>query len=181
MKMSFVVLVVKLVVDTVDKEKIMNVDNMIKLADFLDNIDSDRFNIADWVSEIEAYDNEVEYRFGNILDQNICQTAGCIAGWAVCLMNGGQVVVVDEDSGGFYNNPNAMLLADVRINAGEWLGLNLGEADQLFVPNFYSVWHKYASDYGLEQDKGMNFYSNIHPKYAADMLRRIATGEVSFL
>jgi len=168
-------------VDTEDKEKIMNVDNMMKLADFLDNIDSDRFNIADWVSEIEAYDDGVEYRFGDILDQNICQTAGCIAGWALALRNGGQLVVVDEDSYDFYNNPNAMLLADVKTDAGEWLGLNFEEADQLFIPNAYSIWHEYASDYGLERDSGMNFYSNIHPKYAADMLRRIATGEVSFL
>lgn len=162
----------------------MNIENMTRLANFLENIESERFNIAEWVSFIERYDGgEIEYMSSDVISMNVCDTAGCIAGWAVCLMNGGEVYILDDnyyesDYLSSMENKNAIRLAEVSRKAADWLGLTSWEAQRLFVPDGWSVWDKYASDYGLEKDNGMNFYSNIHPKYAADMLRRLANNEI---
>lgn len=158
----------------------MNIENMTKLADFLENLSEERFNIAEWVSGYEyTYDDGLEYYYHNILDINVCNTAGCIAGWAVCLMNDGCVSITnDEYSDTLITRKNHLRISDVSIQAAEWLGLDWFEAQYLFVPGSRSVWHRYADDYNLEHGEELVFYSNIHPKHAADMLRRIANNEI---
>lgn len=151
----------------------MNRENMTKLALLLEDLPSERFNIEYWFSSVE---NQME---NHELNLNDCGTAGCIAGWALCLKNDGHVEVVDD----YYEeiddtDVNAVRLEHVRDEAADWLGITAFKADRLFYPDGFSVWNKYKDDYGLETFGESTWVKNIHPKHAADMLYRILDGEV---
>lgn len=146
---------------------------MTKLALFLEDLPSERFNIEYWFSSVE---NEIAT---DELDLNDCGTAGCIAGWALCLRNNGYVAAIDD----YYEDESdddvdAVMLEHVRDEAADWLGLTFYQADRLFFPDGFSVWSRYKDDYGLENYGDSTWMKNIHPKHAADMLYRILNGEV---
>lgn len=149
---------------------------MTKLALFLEDLPSERFNIDYWISSVE---NEME---NDELDLNDCGTAGCIAGWALCLRNNGYVAVIDDYYEDVSDNDDvdAVMAENIRDEAADWLGLTNFEADKLFYPDSYSVWNRYKDDYGLETRFGESstWVKDIHPKHAADMLYRILNGEV---
>lgn len=164
----------------------MNRENMMKLALHLEDVDKTRFNMNYWVSSYQ--DDFQEHMEGERLDINDCGTAGCIAGWAVALANNGKVDVVDADiDEDLVLDQNEILLGDVRHHAAEWLGLPLYQADQLFYFDEDSVWNRYSNDYDLKTHPSIGNNKQrcvdadgVHPKYAADMLYRILSGEDVF-
>jgi hypothetical protein len=175
----------------------MNREKMHKLALFLEDLDSDRFNIGYWVSQSQMWNSELDFVEGYSLDTNICNTAGCIAGWAVALENNGKISIVEyldeDDDGSDYCNacddyhqinncPKGYTLIDlgnIQEIASDILGLDRRQSERLFIPDRFSVWNQYASDYGLECSNLYVHYTNIHPKHAADMIYRILNGEVN--
>lgn len=157
----------------------MNTENIKKLVSFLEDLDSSRFNMGYWVSDTEMGDT------GNYLDTNACNTAGCIAGWALVLKSNSAIEIFDE-----YDIEEDMVLKDNQYHveeiidiAGEWLGLTCKQAMQLFTFHNDSLWYKYGHEYGLDYEY-LRYYPNatsdIHPKHAADMLNRILNNEVEF-
>ena len=147
---------------------------MTKLALFLEDLPSERFNIEYWFSSVM---NEMAT---DELDLNDCGTAGCIAGWALCLRNNGYVAAIDDyyEDESDHDDVDAVMLENVRDEAADWLGLTNHQADRLFYPDGFSVWRKYKDDYGLESFGDSTWVKDIHPKHAADMLYRILNGEV---
>jgi len=169
-----------------DREMI-NRENMMKLALHLEDIDKSRFNMGYWVSSYQ--DEYQEHMEGERLDIHDCGTAGCIAGWAVALKNHGKFHAIDADEyEGLVLDEDEVFLGDVRHHAAAWLGLSGSQADQLFFFGEDSVWNRYIDDYGLDTyralgnpNKNQINADSIHPKYAADMLYRILSGEDVFV
>jgi hypothetical protein len=174
----------------------MNREKMHKLALFLEDLDSNRFNLSFWVSKSSLWDNAMVFTENDYLDMNICQTAGCIAGWTVALENKGKISIVDFDDddyedylcggcGEIHDSHSCeegyakIAIEDMSNTAAEILGLTRYEAQRLFIPDQYSIWHDYASDYGLKLQEETLFYTGIHPKHAADMVYRILNGAVT--
>jgi hypothetical protein len=184
----------------------MNREKMHKLALFLEDLESSRFNIGYWVSQSLSYDDdeslsygdEIEFTDGEVLDVNLCGTAGCIAGWAVALENNGRIAVMegydDDDEYKWHNFcghcyekhfdtqcPKGYVTIDiayVETVARNILGLTTEEARRLFIPDQNSIWEEHAADYDLNNNGFTNFYPDVHPKHAADMIYRILKGEV---
>lgn len=148
---------------------------MTKLALFLEDLPSERFNINYWISSV---DEEIE---SDELSLNDCGTAGCIAGWALCLRNNGYVAIVDEYGYDSMDDTDVdgVLAQNIRDEAAKWLGLTEFQADKLFYPDGFSVWSNYRDDYGLElTNPNGDWVKGIHPKHAADMLYRLLDGEI---
>ena len=162
----------------------MNRENMTKLALFLEDLPSERFNIEHWVSGVCYYENTVVYHSddNHKLSINDCGTAGCVAGWALCLKNQGNVEIIDDDW--YFENDEGpedyqVNVVDIRYEAAKWLGIPVSECDRLFQPDRYSLWYQYKEDYGLESISENNIWiSDIHPNDAADMLYRLLIGDV---
>lgn len=97
----------------------MNVDNMNKLADFLDALPPDRFDMADYWHEHK------------------CRTVGCIAGWAVHLLGTEDdrdslyLELKGEETGSEFSIPD---------RAAELLGLTAPTWWHLFTPNNSGGW-----------------------------------------
>jgi hypothetical protein len=149
----------------------MNRENMTKLALFLEDLPSERFDIGFWVSDV------VEQIESEHLDLNNCGTAGCIAGWALALKNNGVLNIVDCWVDDDALDDNEVRIEDVRKAASNWLGINIATADRLFYTDSHSYWSQYADDYQLEVNNG-GYVEEVHPKHAADMLYRILSGEI---
>lgn len=159
---------------------IVNHENMTKLANFLNGLEDDRLQMGYWVSDIDedAETMDLYIQEGELLDVNLCHTAGCIAGWSVCLENGG---VLDVHYGENFDDENMGLnAADISRLARVWLGLSYEAAQSLFIPDRYSLWHKHASDLGIEPDvvDASPYYSTINPKAAAKLLFSILNDEI---
>lgn len=137
-------------VTTAKKVEMMNSQKITALADFLDTLPKYRFNMKHWVSyfdkeeylRLEQYytenrgkydnlgedafiqSNEAFFGIADALDINVCDTAGCIAGWAIAMDNGGRAII-----------DRAFTSFDVNIIAMKGaiaLGLSLKEANRLF-------------------------------------------------
>lgn len=159
---------------------VMNRENMQKLADFLYYLEDSRLQMGYWVSDIDedAEDMDLYIQEGSLLDINVCHTAGCIAGWSVCLENGGVLNVHYGES--FDDERMGLNAGDVSRLARAWLGLSYEAAQSLFIPDQYSLWHKYASDLNLEPDfdDASPYYSSINPRVAAKLLFLILNDEI---
>lgn len=113
----------------------MNVDNMLKLADFLEQLLEKKFDMRQWFAE------RVENKgFGNLrkrTDQfnvgTVCGTTACIAGWAATLA----VPDVEDRQADFNIEPEAR----------RWLGLTFEESNWLF----FGYWSKSKSEPGVGQ------------------------------
>ena len=149
--------------------KTMNVENMLKLADFLESLPApEHFNMDYWASKFEYFEAEsgeqiVSYNCVDTCDVPVsfdivgeCNTAGCIAGWAAVYdakYNDNWDIKTDECESGL------VLIDGLEYEdfAASWLGLNIHDAACLFFPtNRNSVWLKYASEFN---------YSFIDPSY----------------
>lgn len=128
----------------------MNKEKLLELADFLESIPDERFNLNRFTCSFEddIWANEHDeviidgrnYESSDFVDLNVCNTAGCIAGWAIALNNNGHANI------GFITT--AAYADSICLRAGYYLGLNLEEAKQLFyVTGYESVWNRYAYDY----------------------------------
>lgn len=153
----------------------MNRENILKLALVLEDLTDDRFDISHWVSESSS---GMENDRLSISD---CGTAGCVAGWALAIKHNGVVELYDgceSDRDEYGLEEYSYPYSSVPHRAAEWLGLPKAFADKIFYPDYQSVWHMYRNDYQLEPSSPTSeFYNNIHPKYAADILHRILNGE----
>lgn len=165
----------------------MKTEKIKALADFIESIPPKRFNILNWVSELMGTDHSY-YSSAEILDINVCKTAGCIAGWALALDNGGVIEL-----------PKVQTPADAKAIASrgaEILGLAVDQAVKLFYVDEDSIWVQHINMYEElldcygdddfewskeDEEQLSNFLSDTGPinnKAAAFMLRKIANGEV---
>jgi hypothetical protein len=159
-----------------------------QLADVLDNLEIQRFNMSYWISSVERavtsgdidwtdegihdkYSISTLYRYfypeeGDDMEIDIlkCHTAGCLAGWANALVSNLSCVI--------------RLPTDVVYNANCALGLSDHEGDQLYYTYHNSIWDRYRDTLGLDGDFCMEDIDN---KIAAKALRLIADGEIIFL
>ena len=161
----------------------MNHTKMLELANFMENLEAERFNMGYWVSyfDYDEYNLKNVYEENEVLDINDCNTASCIAGWVVALENNGAVDITEVSDEPYDYD------FGVKNYARMVLGLKESEADRLFLFNLGSVWFDYRKDYDLTeyyqylQDENTLYAINeeeIKPKHVADMLRRIVKGEI---
>lgn len=185
------------------KGRRMNKEKMLELADLLEKIEPESFHMSTWFGEIttfEAYENsqwidEDIVETYNLQDKNLinsissyyrvlddtndpedkrikiaCGTTACIAGWTI----------VNE----YYTNSANRIEPEYgayETKAMEILGLSAFEAAQLFYCDWGSLWYRYADEYGLSFDTEQpETWGDVHPKHAADILRRLANEEIKF-
>lgn len=164
----------------------MNKEKMLELADFIESIPPKRFNISMWASEMHGANYDF-YKSSQILDVNLCKTAGCIAGWAMALENDGVARI-----------PEIKLPDDAKLmvlSGAEILGLEFHEATRLFYVDEQSIWVQCIDLYehlldceesDLESARWSDDelacfladYDVINNRAAGFMLRQIANGEV---
>lgn len=183
----------------------MNVQIMNRLADFLDNLQPNRFNMEYWISQYEPeVDNDTGgFVAGDIVDVNVCNTAACVAGWTVALFNGGRFDHLD-----YMHNPDTAYIG-VNMEVDRWsglpfsfarkiLGLTETQARRLFYCDKNSIYFDLRFDYPnlLESHSGMPLYEacpedfnnetyvavdydSVTVDIVSSVIRRIANGEVS--
>jgi hypothetical protein len=186
----------------------MNREKLLEIANAIENSPPENFHMGSWFGEeIRAVESETWWQLEEIgihEDQQVnqglaglvnmfdivdvardtvkisCDTTACVAGWAVA----------NEFFNGRYKEHRREYLeslrpSDVEPMAREILDLTPNEASQLFYLNRLSVWQRYAPEYqyGKDLPEGIDLEEvpelwNIHPKEAADVLRRVANGEI---
>jgi hypothetical protein len=135
----------------------MNKERMILLADLLDSIKPEKFNIIYWASDYNEDTTDYSCQ-GDIVDLSVynCNTAGCIAGWAVAMKNDLQV--------------NDVYLDRIEEMAKDYLDLSYEESQRLFYYGGSSVWSDYGEQLGLDDNEKLT------GSQAAIALREIAAG-----
>jgi hypothetical protein len=132
---------------------------MLLLADLLDNIEPQQFNIQYWASD---YDNVTHHHScqDDFVDLSAykCNTAACIAGWAVALQNDLEVIDCPIDS--------------IEERAMEYLGLGYDDKQRLFYYGSGSIWGEHCDELGLAEDD----IEALSSKDAAAGLRLIVNG-----
>lgn len=137
----------------------MNKERMLLLADLLDTIQPQQFNIQYWTSD---YDEDSGDHFcQDMVDLSAykCNTAACIAGWAVALENDLEVV-----------DCNINTIEDRAVN---YLDLTDEQRHRLFYYSSLSIWAEHAYEVGLGEDSA----DDLSSKGAAYGLRKIVSGE----
>lgn len=143
-----------------------------QLANMIESVEPDKFYMGHWFGEFdveanEMYDAFIDQDYGTKIDMNLCGTSACIAGWTIAMMNG--------QYGIYFSFQETWELA------AHYLGLTKSQAEKIFFYGKDSVWAEYAEDYDFNfdawGDRGIS-PDQITNKKAADMLRRIASGEV---
>jgi hypothetical protein len=178
----------------------MNVENMLALSYFLEGLDSDRFDLRDWASSGNKTLSIGEFVSSENRDIS-CDTSACIAGWAVYLLSLSTRehlklpdIKVFHNSEHHYNEyklDNEEYLKSFKYEAfaENWLGLSYEQSRTIFYCDEGSLWDIHSDDYHLnrmvediyvEDDYTPIDIKSIHPKHAADLLRRLALGEISF-
>ena len=155
----------------------MNVDNMTKLADLLERLPEEKFNMTHWSSEFKYIDghsekNKKKYVQSQYIDYYDCNTAGCIAGWAIALKNNLRSEM-----------PNAGNIGNIEVikyEACQFLGLSESQGENLFLMGLSTVWydvqfHDFDIFYDSEHEVTSDLITN---KMAAKVLRKVISGEV---
>jgi len=175
----------------------MNKERMLLLADLLDHLKPVKFNMGDWFSTYDGYvyddmsqgeepsdHAELEFTTNNYQQMNgyDCDSAACIAGWAVVMKHDFALDRPEEQTVG------ARYLQDlshmpVLIEACEYLGLTRSQGLDLFTKHDNSVWDRNAANLGLSETANYDTYGyvdldDITPKIAAKLVRMVAKGEV---
>ena len=180
----------------------MNKQRMLMLADVLDNVKPQQFNMTDWLSDFnndDYWDEEDLHascdgaawstRNDMVMNGYDCNAAACIAGWAVVLKNDFAL-----------NNPNQQTVhhasnsdsweerltngdMPVMTEAMEYLDLTINQARTLFINDVAGgVWERYEEEF----DKAGDYYygdislTDITPQMAAKMVRNLATEKWSW-
>lgn len=135
----------------------MNKERMILLADLLDSIKPEKFNITYWTSDYNP-DEDQHYFQDDIADLSVynCNSAACIAGWAVAMKNDLQV--------------NDVRIDHIEEIAKNYLDLSHEESQRLFYYGSASVWSDYGEQLGLYENEKLT------GSQAAIALREIAAG-----
>ena len=127
------------------------------------------------------YDHIHPFVDGYSLNKLECGTTACIAGWTNIYM-----FKNEQD----YNDileehkvmPNVIGHSAIEEIATEYLGLTEAEASWIFYTNENSVWMQHKEEYGF-RNMPVTWISsgiNVNNKQAADVLRRIANGEIIY-
>lgn len=179
----------------------MNKERMIQLADFLESLDKSRFDLRSYFAE-RLYDEEgfpimndedrpdqhminAKAFFKNE-DAYSCNTTACVAGWAITKFKD---VIQQEYNAGVYNSEQLTFRypfsPGYELDVARYiLGLEKHEAYQIFFADAPSLWSRFANYFDLEisdDEFGVQYWSDIHPKHAAEMLRMLVNEEISFL
>jgi len=176
----------------------MNKERMLLLADLLDSLKPVKFNMSDWFSTFEGYiydstnqgedpsdrDN-LEFTTNNYQQMNgyDCNSAACIAGWAVVMKHDFALDRPEEETivgNGFRSDLSHM---PILIEACEYLGLTERQGLDLFTKDEFSVWDRHAEDLGLGETDNYERYESVEleditPKIAAKLVRMVANQEV---
>lgn len=184
----------------------MNVTKMLEVANIIENASPDKFHMGAWFGQLvpfettDAYasldyyemeeleevgipemsiENISTYEMLDIVDSELktltCNTTACIAGWTIA----NEFMNCENYKSEWLSNPHSY--ASIEESAMNLLGITYQEAHRLFYINESSIWVDVAEDYNLPiTDLYINNTElwNIHPKVAADVLRRIALGEL---
>lgn len=165
----------------------MNRERMFLLADLLDAIKPMKFNMTEWFSVYVGSDHEDQDEdsdYGRRFDRNSfqvmngydCDSAACIAGWAVAMKNDMNVnrpysCVTEGSYHGDYSH------LPVLLEAEEYLGLSRGQSVNLFTDQSNDddwIFAQHSEELGLEEYFDMG---DITHKMAATVVRNIASGE----
>ncbi|MEY3376414.1 MAG: hypothetical protein RL463_724 [Bacteroidota bacterium] len=180
----------------------MNREKLLEVANAIENAPPEQFHLGSWFGQlVEAQDSDnwedldsMGYCADDIVGMGIanpqvanlveldnslnrvnltCNTTACIAGWTVAnqyFMN--STTLSKEEIEG-------MSTSNIESLARLILDLNGREAYRLFFYNDDSIWREVESDYGYGHfDDSYPETWNIHAKHAADVLRRIANGDL---
>ena len=170
---------------------------MLKLADLLEILPSERFNMDYWFSYVsETSLGDPVYESSYSIALNECGTAGCVAGWTMALANDGvyDFDAVRNEQEYLHDGLNWLYFSDMEDMAANHLGLTHFEAQQLFhVSNDSNLWVKYHSELGLDAvtHKYYDDYDNlthteivgadkIDAAVAAVLLRGLVDGRFQF-
>lgn len=127
----------------------MNKIIMKTLADIIESLPRERFNMQYWSSTVVRYENPdasdndkpyISYYRSNVgseeqLSIHDCNTAGCIGGWAVAFANNMSISHLHD--------------SDILYQGAHILDLEIEEARSLFFPDENSIWLKYRKELGL--------------------------------
>lgn len=145
----------------------MNKERMLMLADLLEEIKEHQFNIEYWVSDYDPESGEyvVDDSASDIVDYSVykCESAACIAGWAVALKN--DMKVSEQD------------VTEIEEKAADYLGLTTWEAKKLFYFDTRSIWNERADELGYQREHYLAH--QVKAVDAAFAIRRIVDGEWS--
>lgn len=177
----------------------MNKQKMLEIADLLEKSKPENFHMATWfgklipASNYENYEDIEDYidademipehiGFSRWNPENLfkeeegsitlnCNTTACIAGWAVA----NEYFSGNKEVFDLVNSPN---FCSVERLGAEFLELNTVESTRLFFCDYGSIWHEVSSDYGFDFEFEIQETWKIHPKHAADVLRRIVNEDL---
>lgn len=179
----------------------MNVDKMLQLADFIENLPSkEMFNMDSWFASF-SYDQLGDLSYDYLDPENVppidpkflndCNTAGCIAGWAMIMDD----YLKEYHHGGKFSDLDEFDWPTADIVGAEILGITEQEASMLFyTKTSQNLWYRYYKEIGgnfvteyehvlPDGDKVIRLVINenaITAKDAAAMLRGLATGIFKF-
>jgi hypothetical protein len=158
----------------------MNTENMMKLAHYLELVELENFNMKHWFGIKEEgpdddYNESLDFKQFMNQRQHFCNTTACIAGYASLL-----AYEESNDQAKAELDIRLSKMTDAKVIAEEWLDLESDEAYRLFFADKHTVWHDYADEFSLRLDLDGNIleWADIHPKDAAEMIRRIVSGKV---
>lgn len=127
----------------------MNKTIMTTLADIIESLPRQKFNMQYWSSAVTRYENpdaiddnepHIWFYTSNTgskeqLSIHNCNTAGCIGGWAVAFANNMSISNMDD--------------SEILYQAAHILGLEIEDGRSLFFPDEHSIWLKYRKELGL--------------------------------
>lgn len=177
----------------------MNKENMLKVAEYIENAPKDQFHMGAWFGRyVEDYYDEEDPDFSNTIvwedaaqcemidveefvsdaigKELNCGTTACIAGWAATAF-----YYEDREAFNDYLNGDDGYYSykGVENFAKEYLDLNDAEANALFFCTDKSIWSQVKNQYGFQFHTGINESWDIDNKHVADVLRRVANNELS--
>jgi hypothetical protein len=144
----------------------MNTNRLLAVADLIEQ--ANRFDLTFYAGAIDEMDEDAPDGVEALgLLKHHCNTAGCVAGWTLAWHYGDGA---DEFGGDEANEAS--------------LVLDLTESQQLrlFYPDRNpraSIWAQVADEYGWTPSEGWEWAHDITAAQAADVLRRIARGELT--
>lgn len=170
----------------------MNKERMLLLADLLDSLKPSKFDMTNWFStyvgengpDESEIDRDEDFEIQHVMKMNgyDCNSAACIAGWAVVMKHDFAVNKPDVRVIQYADSPYSNAVLPVLDEAAEYLGLNEFQARELFTDEDYSVWSRhwdyFVHNYNADCDSFR--LASVTPKMAAVMVRNLANGEWSF-
>lgn len=141
----------------------MNKERMLLLAELLETIKPHKFNIETWVS---VYDEQCDWHSSpDYVDLSAynCDSAACVAGWAVAMKNDLTV--------------NQLHCRTIEEEAAKYLELTVREAQHLFYYGEESIYGQHRSELGILEDEPLA--KAVTAKHAAMTIRKVVDGEWS--